>query len=104
MTETEIQAQILTYLKYRGILATRNQSGHVQVGRSWINLGASGWPDIIGCLPGGRFLGIEVKQPGGKPSKTQRELMGALEAFGALVIVATDVKDVERGLGNSRPS
>jgi len=98
MTETIIQAEILSYLKDRGILATRNQSGHVQVGHNWVNLGAAGWPDIIGCLPGGRFLGIEVKRPGEKLSDKQKEICWQLFVIGAQIITATCVEDVEKGL------
>jgi len=94
MTETEIQAQILTYLQYRGILATRNQSGTVHVGGTWMNLGSPGWPDIIGCLPGGRFLGIEVKRPGGKASKEQQQRINQIAAKGGLIFLATSVEDV----------
>lgn len=103
MTENEIQAQILTYLKYRNILATRNQSGHVRVGRNWINLGAPGWPDIIGCLPGGRFFGIEVKRPGEKPSPIQQQRANQITAAGGLMILAMSVEDVAEGIKNALP-
>jgi hypothetical protein len=98
VTETEIQAEILTCLQYRGVLATRNQSGTLHVGGHWINLGASGWPDIIGCLPGGQFLGVEVKKPGEKLTSQQWEIADKIIAAGGLVIVATSAEDLQQKL------
>lgn len=67
-----------------------------------------GWPDVIGILPNGRFLAIEVKRPmhlspegtvigrPGVPTSEQLDLLLLLHNNGALVGVAWSVQDVER--------
>jgi len=95
--ETAIQRQVLDYLYLRRIPATRNQSGHVHVGGSWINLGAPGWPDIIACWKG-HFLGIEVKKPGEQPSPEQRRVHAELAAAGAFILIVHSIGDLEIGL------
>jgi len=89
---------VLRYLRLRGIPADRKQSGALRLGDRWVNLGEAGWPDIIGCLPGGRFLAVECKAASEKPSAVQVERLGQLAAAGALVVVARGIEDVERAL------
>lgn len=54
----------------------------------------AGLPDLIGCLEG-KFVGVEVKQPGQKPSKIQNLVHGRIRAAGGVVIVATSLDDVQ---------
>lgn len=51
-----------------------------------------GIPDLIGCLEG-RFVAIEVKQPGKEPTKIQATILKKLAAAGAVVGVATSVEE-----------
>jgi len=51
---------------------------------------APGCPDILGYLKGGRFLAIEVKRPGGKPSRLQEQFLDRARAAGALAAVVDD--------------
>jgi len=94
MTESAIQKQILDYLKMRGFIAFRNNVGHVRVGSNWINLGEAGMSDIIGMLPGGKFLAIEVKTPKGKIRPPQLEFLHKVNEGGGLGIVARSVEEV----------
>ena len=97
-TENEIQKEILTYLKYRGIIAWRNQSGFIRLGGRFINLGEEGSPDIVGLLPSGRFLAIEVKTQTTKPSKIQKDFLQKITNSGGLAIIARSVEDVEKNI------
>ena len=97
LREAEIQRQVLDYLRLRRIPATRNQAGHVRVGRSWINLGTTGWPDIVACWRG-RFLGIEIKRPGEEPEPEQLRAHAELAAAGALILVVHSLEELEAGL------
>lgn len=64
-----------------------------------------GLPDIHGILPGGRFLGVEVKQPDrvnakGQtvryyPSAEQKERIAEINAAGGLAFVARSIEDME---------
>lgn len=94
--ETPLVRQVLDYLRLRGIPATRHQAGHVHAS-SWINLGATGWPDVIACCRG-RFLGVEVKRPGEDPSPAQLRMHAELAAAGAVLLVVHSLEELEAGL------
>lgn len=57
-----------------------------------------GVPDIIGIYQG-RFLGIEVKAPKGKPSPMQVAFLDNIRKQGGIAILAYSVDDVIKGLG-----
>ena len=85
ITEAVITRQIRQYLKIAGILHWKQHQG----------LGSTpGIPDIIGCLPDGRMLAIEVKRPNGKLSPHQVKWTRWLTDNGAMVIIARDLADV----------
>lgn len=52
-----------------------------------------GLPDLVVCAEG-RFLGIEVKRPGGKPTAVQDAVHAAIRRAGGQVIVATGAEDL----------
>ena len=98
-----VQDQILTWLKIKGIFAWRNNNGATFDSRR----GAyrirgkhelNGVPDIIGILPDGKFLGIEVKKPGGKTSDDQDLFINNGKLYGAIVFCADDLKTVQTEL------
>ena len=51
-------------------------------------------PDVLGILPDGRFLGIEVKSKNGKQSYYQRAFQDKCDRLGALYILAYSLDDV----------
>lgn len=53
----------------------------------------AGLPDLIACV-NGQFIGIEVKQPGQKPSVVQEFVHRKIRKAGGDVIVATCLDDV----------
>ncbi len=57
-----------------------------------------GVPDILGVLPDGRFLGIEVKSPQGFCSKEQIEFIEQASFFGGIAFVAKSLDDVKARL------
>ena len=87
--EATIQLDILTYLRWRQIPAwsTHSPRNHPET---------PGMADIVGMLPGGRFLAIEVKSEEGVVSKEQREWLNRLRCHGGLVVVARSVEDVQK--------
>ena len=95
--EIDLQREILAYLKLRGVLCWRNQAGVVFKGRV-IRMAPEGSPDIVGCMPDGRFLGVEVKLPGNKLRDKQAEFLAKLKDSNAVAFVAHSVKEVENNL------
>lgn len=64
-----------------------------------MSFGKVGSADILGILkPSGRFLAIEVKKPGGKPSEEQIAFLCAIRDAGGVAIVAQSLDDVRKVL------
>lgn len=105
--EGQVIRAVLDFLKFKGIPVFRNNTGGVRQSykgkERFVRFGTPGWPDIVGVGPGGRFLGIECKAPGGKPKLTaeQESARATILAAGGLYIVAQCTLDVERGLRGS---
>ena len=87
-TESEITREIRQYLKIRGIWHYKQ----------WQGLGSlPGVSDIIGCFKG-RYLAIEVKRPGQKPTERQQSFLDRVNDEGGLSFVASSVEDVIKNL------
>lgn len=103
-TEQQIVKSILEYLAYRKIFAWRNNTGAMIASyknkERLVRYGAKGSPDIIGILPGGIFLGLEVKRPGGKSSAAQKEFGEKVFAVGGIYKVVHSVEEVQSLFGN----
>ena len=98
-SETDIKLEVMAYLKLRNIPANRNNAGKVKKGSYWINLGKSGWPDIIAVLPpSGFFLGVEIKKPGEELSGKQKEVKAEIEQANGIVIRVTSVEELAEKL------
>lgn len=99
-TEMQIVRGILALLDRVGIIAERHNSGKIKIDRRLISLGTAGMPDIVGCLPGGWYLAIEVKTPERRKNLTtlQTDTLARLKKQGAVVFVACSLDDVTREL------
>lgn len=89
-TEAQLTKAIRYYLRAKNIFHWKN----------WSGLGsAPGIPDILGVLPGGKALMIEVKARRGKLSPAQQQFLEAARERGALAFVARSITDLqEQGL------
>lgn len=109
LLESQIQKQILDYLKANGIFAWKATSTGVPIGTTgkFRKATVHGVPDIIGVLPReyglhddgsrryvGGLLGIEVKRPGQKPTAAQETFLRELQKRGAVAFVAHSLGDV----------
>ena len=92
--ETELQHEILEYLKLRGIFSWRNNAGLIIKGRV-IHMSPAGSPDILGVLNDGRMLAVEVKMPRKNLSTKQAEFLAELKDNKALAFVAHSISEVE---------
>lgn len=94
LLEKHIQAIILEYLPYIGIFAWRTNSGVIFSGGHAHRMAPPGTADIIGILPDGRFIAIEVKRPGGVVSDKQKEFLEKITSRGGVGFVAYSLDDV----------
>jgi hypothetical protein len=97
--EGRVKAACLRYLEKRGIKAWNNPSGCIRVAPDrWVHFGKKGSADILGCLPDGRFLAVEVKAARGVLSPEQREFLADIKALGGLAIVVRGWKELDQAL------
>jgi hypothetical protein len=97
--ENRIKRECLKYLKLRRIKAWSNPSGAVQIRPGkFMSFGLKGSSDILGILPGGRFLAVECKAEHGRLSPEQREFLNDILTQGGLAFVAKSFRDIDRVL------
>src|SRR5262245_43864337 len=99
--ESGLTRAVLQYLTLRGIVCWRNNTGALKVQNRFARFGAPGAADVLGLLPGGRLLAVEVKRPGGKTTGLQRAWLDMVGRAGALALVVISVDDLARQLGEA---
>ena len=91
--ENKVQGRILDYLSTAGILAWRNNNTTTK-GRAPGKHFMPGVGDIVGVLPDGTFLSIEVKTDTGRLSSDQKVFIDAVQERGGCAICARSIDDV----------
>ena len=82
--ERDIQKAILDFLTLKGIFHYKqNTVGIKKPNGNYIPSPSVGAPDIVAVI-GGKYIGIEVKRPGGKMSEHQKGFRVALEKAGGV--------------------
>lgn len=81
--ETKLVEKMIDRLKAEGGFWVKIHGGPMQ---------QTGIPDIVGCYKG-KFIGIEVKIPGNKPSALQKVVLKELEEAGANCGVAYSIEE-----------
>jgi len=102
ISEQQVQKDILDYLKFMKIDAWKNHStGIKKPDGGWIPVGKKGASDILGVLPTGRFLAIEVKRPHPRkpPSEDQQKFIDMIKKNNGVAFVAYCLDDVIEKLG-----
>lgn len=89
MYESTFERKLCEYIKSLGGKAYK-----------WVSPGASGVPDRIAILPGGRIIFIEVKRPGLRDglSIRQKKVISTLEGLGCTVWRISDMEDLKARL------
>ena len=82
--EKRIQKDIATWL--------RNKGFHVDVITKGM-YGTNGIADIIACKDG-RYIAIEVKRPGNKPTALQERWLMDVQDAGGIAFIAYSIQDV----------
>jgi hypothetical protein len=101
--ENPVLRGCLKYLQIRGIYHWRNNTGAVRVAPDrWISFGKKGSSDILGILPGGRFLAVECKAPdGGRLSPEQKQFISDVSRTGGLALVVRGWRELDKALGET---
>ena len=101
--ENDIQYSIVEFLRSKKIFCWRNNTTGVYdpVSKNFRRPGKhtlSGIGDILGVLPNGKFLTIEVKTKTGTVSENQKTFMANVKNSNGIAFVARSIEDVEREL------
>ncbi len=88
MSEKRIENSIKGYLDSLGAYFIKNHGSIYS---------RAGTPDITGCL-NGRFIGIEVKQPGGRVSALQAAHIELIKKAGGVAFVAYSLEEAKENL------
>lgn len=85
-TEAQVQSEIMALQSKYGLVLFRNQRQIGKINGSWTATGfMNGASDLIGYQRGtGRFVAVEVKATGKKPTKEQQTFIDALNANGCI--------------------
>jgi hypothetical protein len=85
----------LEYLTLRGAYVWRNNTGALRDKNNRpVYFGKVGSADILGILPGGRFLAVECKAGRGKPSEKQLEFLENVKSMGGLALIVWSVDEL----------
>lgn len=84
--ESIIKDQVRAIFIGTPVVVWNHPTGYAKLER--VTYGLVGSSDLIGLLPGGRFLAIEVKTATGTQSKEQRNFQQMIERLGGLYILA----------------
>lgn len=104
-SESSIQRSILDFLAWQKIPAWRINTMGVPLPKKPGRFRPSpnkGISDIVGVLPSGQILCIEVKGPKGKPTPAQEEFIETVSRMGGKAFIARSVDDVQRELNLSK--
>lgn len=83
--EQDLLKTCLQWLLLNGYHVWRQNSGGMKIGKRFVRFShESGISDIIGWTAVGRFLAIETKRPGQKPTATQQSFLDVLNASGGI--------------------
>lgn len=97
-SEKELQKQIINWLNLQGFFAWCNNTGAVfseYKGRKrMIKFGLKGSSDILGIIPGGLFLAIEVKVKYAKPTIDQDMFLNLITEKGGVAMWVSSLDEV----------
>lgn len=103
-TETDLVRECIRIAHTLGCLAWRCNVGafvgEYRGRRRVVRFGIKGMADILGILPGGRFLAVECKLGKNKLTTEQTEFHLAIDRQGGVVMVARDVETFAATLRN----
>ena len=107
--EGDIVKACLQLLTLRGAFAWRQNAGAMKGshnGKPWfvrfVSPEADGISDIVGVLPDGCFLAVEVKKPGARTAKDRAARQAAfrqrVSSHNGLALVVSDVRQLDEAL------
>lgn len=99
-SEAVILKRVMLEASRIGLRVWRNHTGGItDANGAFHRFGlCPGSSDLIGIAPGGRFVAIEVKRPGGKISEKQENFIDFVNKMGGFGIIIDDEKKLKPAL------
>lgn len=100
--EGDLVKDCIRWLEGRGCFVWKQNQGGMKAGgpgsSRFIRFAhVDGISDIIGLTPAGRFIAVECKQPGNKPTDKQSRFLDKVRFNGGIAIVARSTDDLADG-------
>lgn len=93
--EGDLVKDCLRWLKSVECYVYRQNQGGMKTDTRFIRFAhVDGISDIIGMTSTGRYIAVECKQPGKRPTEKQRAFLDEVKAHGGIAIVAHDVDEL----------
>ena len=106
-SETQLVGACLLVLHLHKVFAWRNNTGGFKKNGHFYRFGLVGSSDILGVLPEGRFLAVECKRPGNRPTPAQDDFLKQVREKGGLALVVYEAQELNEWLQgyskNNRP-
>jgi len=97
--ESKVKNECLRYLEKRGFFVWNNPTGTVRIAPDrWVHFGRKGSSDIIGVMPDGRFLAVEVKAMRGRLSSEQSAFLEKVRGLGGVAVLARSFSELDNAL------
>ena len=97
-TATQMQNLTINLIYEIGGRAWRNNTGAAYRNQRLIKYGEVGSGDVIGFLPDGLFISVEIKTLNDSTSAEQIEFIEQVRAVGGVAFIAAQIKDVDDAL------
>jgi len=102
VNETALVKAAIEWLLWKRVFCWRNNTGAMALGgddgtkKRFVRYGIKGASDILGVLPGGRFLAAEAKVGRNKLTGHQKDFLHAVNDSGGLGIVFYSLDELEQ--------
>jgi hypothetical protein len=100
--ESAVVRACLDYLAAIGVFAWRVNNVGIFRDNAFVFHGTPGVPDIIGILPGGRWLGIECKSGKGKQSPAQVDFQKRATKAGGVYLLTRSAAELAEQIGGGK--
>ena len=97
--EMDLTRSVVEWLRTMGFVALRQNVGQSRYTAKdgtdrFVKFGFAGLSDVLGILPGGRFLAVETKVGRNTATGSQASFLAEVEAIGGIGILAYSLDDV----------
>ena len=100
--ERAVQKACVAWLRRQGaIVAVTDAGAAYRAGAFFGDAIPTGWPDVTGLMPDGRFIGVECKAKGGRQSAAQKRIEQEIRKRSGIYVLARSVEYLAKGIADA---